>query len=81
MSALVFFLIGEVFSLTWSEREWLWMPIGYHGGGTIDNKIYIAGGGFIGAMAWDSYEYCFVYDPSRDWCGPMAARVPPTPRG
>ena len=25
--------------------------------------------------------YCFVYDPSRNWCGPMAARVPPTPRG
>jgi hypothetical protein len=25
--------------------------------------------------------YCFVYDPSRDWCGPMAARVPPRPRG
>ena len=26
-------------------------------------------------------SYCFVYDPSRDWCGPMAARRPPTPRG
>ena len=25
--------------------------------------------------------YCFVYDPSRDWCGPMAARSPPGPKG
>lgn len=24
--------------------------------------------------------YRFVYDPSRDWCGPMAARVPPRSR-
>ena len=25
--------------------------------------------------------YCFVFDPSRDWCGPMAARIPKNPRG
>lgn len=25
--------------------------------------------------------YCFVYDPVRNWCGPMAARTPPAPRG
>lgn len=31
-------------------------------------------GGHVGGA------YCFVYDPSRDWIGPMPARTPPTPR-
>ena len=38
---------------------------------------------FLGSLEEDHMggAYCFVYDPSRDWIGPMPARTPPSPRG
>jgi N-acetylneuraminic acid mutarotase len=47
-------VIGEIFGR------------GLHGGGTINNKIYLAGGGFIGTSLWMSYKSMVIYDPVAD---------------
>ncbi len=35
----------------------------------------------VAAQGASGGAYCFVYDPSRNWCGPMAARIPTKPQG
>ena len=39
---------------------------GLHAGGVINDKIYVAGGGFIGTSLWLSYKDAAVYDPVGD---------------
>ena len=46
-----------------------------HAGGAINNKIYIAGGGYIGTTLWESHNSTIIYDPVNNTWSDGAAMV------
>jgi N-acetylneuraminic acid mutarotase len=46
---------------------------GLHAAGVIGDRVYVAGGGFIGSSLWASYSSALVYDPAADAWSTLAA--------
>ena len=66
---VLFALSGGANDLNWSPRADVIGETygrGLHAAGEIDDVIYVAGGGFIGASLWDSYRSTVAYVPGSD---------------
>ncbi len=68
---IVLLAVTDGFAFTWGPRADLGggafgFGRGFHGAGTINNRIYVAGGGFIGSLLWGSDSTGQVYDPVTD---------------
>ena len=60
-------------AFTWEPRASLTPPRGHHAGATVENEIFVAGGGCLGGFCILSTSTAAAYDPDTDAWRPLSA--------